>query len=109
MADDVINAARGGADMEHALPSREELLDAVQKMDMDEESKRKLIENIMSGMPEYSPIDEEQAVVTTSNASFEILMLLALISLVFTILGEIFKFLLQFFKSANFVNPVSRY
>lgn len=90
MADDVVINPGMGAGMEGKMPSREELLEAIQKMDMDEESRTKLIQSIMSGMsPEYAPIEEEPAVVATaSGVTFEILMLLCLISLVLAVLGE---------------------
>lgn len=95
MGDEGVNVG-AGAGMEGALPSREQLLEAIQKMDMDEESRRKLIENIMAGVPEYAPIgEEEQAAVASSSASIEILMLIGLISLVFTVLGENFHVILK--------------
>lgn len=89
MADDVVINPGMGAGMEGKMPSREELLEAIQKMDMDEESRTKLIQSIMSGMsPEYAPIEEEEVVATASGVTFEILMLLCLISLVLAVLGE---------------------
>lgn len=98
MEDEIINPEMG-AGIGDALPSRDELLEAVEKMDMDEETKRKLIENIMSGIPEYTPIDKDEAALATSNVNFEMLMLLALISLVFTVLGEIFfRFFLNYLQ-----------
>lgn len=101
-----------GPGMEGKLPSKEELLEAIQQMsDMDEESKKKLIESIMSSAPaeggEGLPRAEE-TVAAVSNLTFEMLMLLSLISLVLLVLGEIFlNYFIQrlsFFKSFNLLN-----
>lgn len=96
MAEDNPNVGMGPG-MEGNLPSKEELLDAIQQMsDMDEESKKKLIESIMSSTPPEAgkglPHSEE-TVAAVSNLTFEMLLLLSLISLVLMVLGEIFIFL----------------
>lgn len=95
MADDMLTAGLG---KEGKLPTKEELLDAIQKMsELDEESKQKLIQDIMStvpqGQPGMPPPPGMEAATTTSSITVEMLMLLSLISLVFLILGEIFLIL----------------
>lgn len=86
--EDIIDG--GGPGMDGPMPTKEELLDAIKKMsNLDEESRKNLMEQILASAPER-PLEMEQVAMGSSSLTFEIVMLLSLISLVFLVLGEIF-------------------
>lgn len=83
-------------DPEGQIPSKEDLLAAIREMgDLDEESKKKLLESVLSARMEQGdasalPPSMAAAAAGGGGLAIEIVILLSLISLVLLVLGEIF-------------------
>lgn len=92
MAEDLLKAGSDGK-----FPSKEELIDAIKKMtNLDEETKKKLLKDVLSSAPESGeglpPPSADTIAAATSSLPLQMLMLLFLVSLVLMVLGEIFYF-----------------